>query len=221
MACSPMPSCSRSRAAPGPVLDRLHGALKPSGVLLASNPCGQDEEGLVDGPYACFYSLRSGAGWSAAAALPWSITTTGRPASQATSSHGSLRCGASPHREISAALGQVRRVVRTWCDACDRLAPQVRTLVGLRSRVPLRSSGPRVRRGVRTANPDSRAVASEISPPHGRIGVAAGKDPGDGLHGHAGFTSGRRGLCRSSWWSKSDGVPVSHPPLPDTRSSRS
>jgi 2-polyprenyl-3-methyl-5-hydroxy-6-metoxy-1,4-benzoquinol methylase len=39
------------------VLDRLHGALKPGGVLLASNPRGQDEEGFVNGRYACLYSL--------------------------------------------------------------------------------------------------------------------------------------------------------------------
>jgi SAM-dependent methyltransferase len=39
------------------VLDRLHAALKPGGVLLASNPRGQDEEGFVDGRYACFYSF--------------------------------------------------------------------------------------------------------------------------------------------------------------------
>jgi SAM-dependent methyltransferase len=38
------------------VLDRLHAALKPGGVLLASNPRGQDEEGFVDGRYACFVS---------------------------------------------------------------------------------------------------------------------------------------------------------------------
>ena len=47
-----------SRALPG-VLDRLHAALKPGGVLLASNPRGQDEEGFVDGRYACFYSFKT------------------------------------------------------------------------------------------------------------------------------------------------------------------
>jgi len=41
------------------VLDRLHAALKPNGVLLASNPRGQDEEGFVDGRYACFYSFET------------------------------------------------------------------------------------------------------------------------------------------------------------------
>ena len=40
-----------SRALPS-VLDRLHAALKPGGVLLASNPRGQYEEGLVEGRYA-------------------------------------------------------------------------------------------------------------------------------------------------------------------------
>ena len=47
-----------SRALPG-VLDRLHAALKPDGVLLVSNPRGQDEEGFVEGRYACFYSFDS------------------------------------------------------------------------------------------------------------------------------------------------------------------
>jgi hypothetical protein len=37
----------------------LHAALKPSGALLVSNPRGQDEEGFVDGRYACFYSFTS------------------------------------------------------------------------------------------------------------------------------------------------------------------
>jgi hypothetical protein len=39
------------------VLDRLHATLKPDGALLASNPRGQNEEGFVDGRYACFYSF--------------------------------------------------------------------------------------------------------------------------------------------------------------------
>ena len=47
-----------SLALPG-VLDRLHAALKPGGALLVSNPRGQDEEGFVDGRYACFYSLKT------------------------------------------------------------------------------------------------------------------------------------------------------------------
>jgi SAM-dependent methyltransferase len=45
-----------SRALPV-VLDQLRAALKPGGVLLASNPRGQNEEGFVDGRYACFYSF--------------------------------------------------------------------------------------------------------------------------------------------------------------------
>ena len=47
-----------SRALPA-ALDRLHTALKPGGVVLASNPRGRDEEGFVDGRYACFYSLKT------------------------------------------------------------------------------------------------------------------------------------------------------------------
>jgi SAM-dependent methyltransferase len=41
------------------VLERLHAALKPGGVLLASNPRGQDEEGFIDGRYACFYNFKT------------------------------------------------------------------------------------------------------------------------------------------------------------------
>ena len=41
------------------VLARLHAALKPGGALLASNPRGQDEEGFIDGRYACFYSFKT------------------------------------------------------------------------------------------------------------------------------------------------------------------
>jgi hypothetical protein len=41
------------------VLDQLHAALKPDGMLLASNPRGQDEEGFVDGRYGCFYSFET------------------------------------------------------------------------------------------------------------------------------------------------------------------
>ena len=47
-----------SRALPV-VLDGLHAALKSGGVLLVSNPRGQDEEGFVDGRYACFYSFKT------------------------------------------------------------------------------------------------------------------------------------------------------------------
>jgi trans-aconitate methyltransferase len=47
-----------SRALPA-VLDQLHAALKPNGVLLVSNPRGQDEEGFVDGRYGCFYDFKT------------------------------------------------------------------------------------------------------------------------------------------------------------------
>ena len=39
------------------VLREIAAALKPRGVLFASNPRGSDEEGLNDGRYACFYTL--------------------------------------------------------------------------------------------------------------------------------------------------------------------
>lgn len=47
-----------SQALPA-ALDQLHAALKPGGMLLASNPRGQDEEGFGDGRYACFYNFET------------------------------------------------------------------------------------------------------------------------------------------------------------------
>ncbi len=35
----------------------LRGALKPRGVLFASNPRGNNEEGLSGGRYGCFFDL--------------------------------------------------------------------------------------------------------------------------------------------------------------------
>jgi SAM-dependent methyltransferase len=70
-----------SLALPG-VLDQLHAALKPGGVLLASNPRGQDEEGFVDGRYACFYSLKTWrrlVGWSGFALIDHYFRPPGKP----------------------------------------------------------------------------------------------------------------------------------------------
>lgn len=39
------------------VLQELHKTLKPRGVLFASNPRGNNEEGFSDGRYACFFDL--------------------------------------------------------------------------------------------------------------------------------------------------------------------
>lgn len=39
------------------VMRELHAALRPGGVLLSSNPRGQNEEGWVDDRYACFHDL--------------------------------------------------------------------------------------------------------------------------------------------------------------------
>ena len=47
-----------SRALPV-VLEGLHATLKSGGVLVVSNPRGQDEEGFVDGRYACFHSFKT------------------------------------------------------------------------------------------------------------------------------------------------------------------
>jgi SAM-dependent methyltransferase len=47
-----------SRALPA-VLDEVHAALKPGGVLLVSNPRGRDEEGFADGRYACFHRFKT------------------------------------------------------------------------------------------------------------------------------------------------------------------
>ncbi len=41
------------------VLAHLHRALRPDGVLLSSNPRGDDEEGWADERYACFYRLET------------------------------------------------------------------------------------------------------------------------------------------------------------------
>jgi SAM-dependent methyltransferase len=75
---------------------------------------------------------RPGAGWSAAAALSWSTTTSARPASPATSSRGSPRSGASRHRRISAALAEGATGGANLVRRLRRSAPQVRTLVGAR-----------------------------------------------------------------------------------------
>jgi SAM-dependent methyltransferase len=91
-----------SLALPG-VLDQLHAALKPGGVLLASNPRGQDEEGFLDGRYACFYSFKdlAPAGQPQRLCVGRSLTSAHR-ASPAASSRGSPRSGARQHRSISA-----------------------------------------------------------------------------------------------------------------------
>lgn len=39
------------------VLAELRGALKPRGVLLSSNPKGNNEEGLSGGRFGCFFDL--------------------------------------------------------------------------------------------------------------------------------------------------------------------
>ena len=39
------------------VLLTLFRTLKPRGVLFSSNPRGNNEEGISDGRYACFYDL--------------------------------------------------------------------------------------------------------------------------------------------------------------------
>jgi SAM-dependent methyltransferase len=86
-----------SRALPG-VLDRLHAMLKPGGVLLASNPRGQDRRASSMAVTPASTVLRPGVGWSATAVLPWSTIISARPASLAASSRGSPRSGASQQR---------------------------------------------------------------------------------------------------------------------------
>lgn len=49
------------------VLRELHAALKPSGVLFASNPRGNDEEGFSRGRYGVFHSLEGWRGFMTAA----------------------------------------------------------------------------------------------------------------------------------------------------------
>ena len=91
-----IPSC----ALPG-ALDRLRAALKPGGALLASNPRGQDEEGFVDGRYACFYSFKTWRRLVSRSGFAWSTITSARPANPAVSSPGSPRSGASRHSQRS------------------------------------------------------------------------------------------------------------------------
>ena len=100
-----------SRALPV-VLDGLHAALKSGGVLLVSNPRGQDEEGFVDGPYACFYSFKT---WhrlvscSGFALVDHYFRPTGKPRRQ---HRGSPRSGASQHRPFSPAVSEARASTR-------------------------------------------------------------------------------------------------------------
>jgi len=47
-----------NRGLPG-ALAKLRGALKPRGVLLSSNPRGNNEEGLSGGRYGCFFDLNT------------------------------------------------------------------------------------------------------------------------------------------------------------------
>jgi SAM-dependent methyltransferase len=55
-----------SRALPR-VLSELHAALKPEGVLFASNPRGRNEEGWSRGRYGVYYDLDTWRGYLAAA----------------------------------------------------------------------------------------------------------------------------------------------------------
>jgi SAM-dependent methyltransferase len=99
-----------SRALPG-VLDRLHAALKPSASRLPPTREGRTRRASSRAVTPASTVSIAGAGWSAAAALPWSITTTGRPASPAASSRGLRRSGASRHCQTSAALAEGPGVV--------------------------------------------------------------------------------------------------------------
>lgn len=51
------------------VLAELHASLKPRGVLFASNPRGDNEEGFQNGRYSCFYDLPTWKGRVEAAAF--------------------------------------------------------------------------------------------------------------------------------------------------------
>jgi SAM-dependent methyltransferase len=85
------------------VLDRLHDALKPGGVLLASNPRGQDEEGFVEGRYACFYSFDT---WRGLVSRSGFALVDHYFRSPATSSRGSPRSGAKRHCQTSPPLAE-------------------------------------------------------------------------------------------------------------------
>jgi SAM-dependent methyltransferase len=67
------------------VLREIAAALKPRGVLFASNPRGSDEERLTDGRYGCFYTLDTWRGLVKAAGfveLQHYYRPTGLPCSQ-------------------------------------------------------------------------------------------------------------------------------------------
>ncbi|MCK6451373.1 MAG: class I SAM-dependent methyltransferase [Alphaproteobacteria bacterium] len=49
------------------VLRELHAALRPRGVLFASNPRGDNEEGWNGGRYCCFFDLETWRGYATAA----------------------------------------------------------------------------------------------------------------------------------------------------------
>ena len=51
------------------VLVELFKALKPRGALFSSNPRGNNEEGLSDDRYACFFDLDTWRGYATAAAF--------------------------------------------------------------------------------------------------------------------------------------------------------
>jgi SAM-dependent methyltransferase len=78
------------------VLLELLKTLKPRGVLFSSNPRGNNEEGMSDGRYACFFDLDT---WRVTSPRPASwrwATTTARRDCRGISSRGSRPFGAKP-----------------------------------------------------------------------------------------------------------------------------
>jgi hypothetical protein len=96
----------------------------------------------------------------------WSIGHSSMRSARATSL---ALCGASVNCEPHAATGGANLGAKP-----ATVRRQVRTLTGLRTSGILRSSGGRVRRVVRTANAESRPVASELSGGPPRISIRQG-----------------------------------------------
>ena len=96
------------------VLAELHLALKPRGVLFASNPRGDDEEGWNRGRYGAYHAPATWARYVSDAGFVCSTSTSGLRDCHGRSSHGSRRSGAKPAEErcASAPPWALRRLGR-------------------------------------------------------------------------------------------------------------
>jgi SAM-dependent methyltransferase len=70
------------------VLEELHASLKPGGVLFASNPRGNNEEGWSGERYGAYHDLETWRRYVSGRVSSSSLIITGRPACRASSSPG-------------------------------------------------------------------------------------------------------------------------------------